>query len=147
MSNSLNPADLVDRALISDHLFKFARCVDTKDWQGYAALYAPHATLLAPGRDPVPQSAIAGIAERNLGRFVRTHHSISNIQVELDGDKATSHAYVHAVHLIPDGETTRQWVLGGYYDCEYERLRSQWYFLTLKLTYVWERGESLPPVP
>jgi hypothetical protein len=57
------------------------------------------------GRVPVPvgRVAIEEMFTRALKQFAATAHVISNVEIELDGDEATSSTYVTAWHWSDDG--------------------------------------------
>ena len=57
------------------------------------------------GRAPVPvgRAAIEAMFTRALRQFAATAHVISNVEIELDGDEATSTTYVTAWHWNDDG--------------------------------------------
>jgi hypothetical protein len=135
---------LVDRASISDLLFRFARALDTRDFGTYAALYAAEGVLELP--DPrtgsyfsLSQSELAAAVPKSLGRYSATHHLSCNHQIEVTGNRATSRSYLQAVHV---GSGPRDhWSAGGWYDCEYRRERGGWCFTRVRLTAVWLDGE------
>jgi hypothetical protein len=60
------------------------------------------------GRVPVPvgRAAIEEMFTRALKQFAATAHVISNVEIELDGDEATSSTYVTAWHWNDDGSDT-----------------------------------------
>lgn len=143
---TLDPAtaSLQDQSQVIELMHEFAHRVDSKDWAGYAALYAPDAKLVVPWREPISQPEIAGMAEANLGRYRRTHHCITNHRVTFDGDTAHCSSYVTATHLLHGDSETDAWVLGGIYDVDLRRVDGRWRFMQLQLTYVWEHGERPP---
>lgn len=134
-------AHLKDTAQVIELMHEFAHRVDSKDWAGYAALYAPDGELVVPWRDPIGQPEIARMAEANLGRYRRTHHCLTNHRVTLDVDTAHCTSYITATHLLQGDSESDAWVLGGIYDVDLRRVDGQWRFTQLQLTYVWERGE------
>jgi len=134
--------ELHDRALISELLLRFARALDERDWEGYAALYTDDGVLQLPWGPPRPRQGLAEDTEANLGRFQATQHFSSNHQVAVDGDHATSRSYLQAVHVV-DPEATEHWTLGGWYDCAYRRTDEGWRFTHVSITPVWQTGR--PP--
>jgi SnoaL-like domain len=135
---------LVDRASISDLLFRFARALDTKDFGAYTALYASDGVLELP--DPrsgsyftLRQAELTEALPRSLGRYSATHHLSCNHQIEISGDRATSRSYLQAVHV--GSEPRQRWSAGGWYDCEYRREQRGWRFTRVRLTAVWLDGE------
>lgn len=130
----------LDEAAVVDVLHSYARALDEKDWQVYAALFAADARLVLPWGEPVPQHEIATDTEQKLGRFAATHHMSTNEQVRVDGSTATSRSYVQATHVMHDGSL---WILGARYDNDLCRVDGAWRFTTVRLTTVWEMGH--PP--
>lgn len=149
MNDSLmeNVQWLVDRAMISELLFSFARALDTKDVAGYVDNYAEDGTLELP--DPTATTGACIVIHRDeMENFVRkgivtaysaTHHISANHQIILNGDSAISRSYLQAVHV---GATPfDHWDAGGWYDCKYIRTPDGWKFTHVKLTAVWLAGK------
>src|SRR5690242_4127187 len=83
---------LTDRAHIHDLVLSYARCADTKDWQGYSDLFADEGRIVWPYGD-IPKKDIAHSIERILEPFEATHHMLTNIGITIDGDTARAHYY------------------------------------------------------
>jgi hypothetical protein len=141
---------LVDRALISELLYSFARSLDTKDFASYAGNYAEDGILELPqppstagnaeggGRLTIRRDEMLTKVPRSLATYSATHHISSNHQISIDGDAATSRSYLQAVHV---GVTPfDHWDAGGWYDCSYRRTAAGWKFVTVRLTAVWVTG-------
>jgi ketosteroid isomerase-like protein len=135
--------ELHDRALIGELLLRFARALDERDWEGYAALYADDGVLQLPWGPPRPREGLAQDTEANLGRFHATQHISSNHQIAVEGDEATSRSYLQAVHVSDPEATDGHWTLGGWYDCSYRRTPDGWRFTRVAITPVWQTGR--PP--
>ncbi|QJY44612.1 nuclear transport factor 2 family protein [Pseudonocardia broussonetiae] len=144
---------LVDRAHVSDLLVEFARALDVRDWDAYAATYTEDAVLeigdLArlEGRAAI---RAATASERGLGGYAGTWHGSSNHAVTVDGDTATSRSYLLGVHLLGGGSAHHA-DGAGWYDCALRRtadvdLAGGWRFTRVRITEVWHAGEPLPHV-
>ena len=137
---------LVDRALISELLFSFARALDTKDVDAYVNNYTKDGVLELP--DPtsttgetliVPRSRMLEFVRNGIVKTYRaTHHISTNHQITITGNIAMSRSYLQAVHVgaIP----LDHWDAGGWYDCNYARTPEGWKFTHVKLTAVWMTG-------
>ena len=136
---------LVDRALISDLLYAFARALDTKDWQAYIDTYAEDGVVELPWAT-VSRAEIADFVPRDIGRFHATHHISSNHSIEIDGDIARSRSYLLAMHVLDPDDQASQWLSAGWYDNEYRRTPAGWKLTRVRITPVWEIGER-PPGP
>jgi ketosteroid isomerase-like protein len=134
--------ELYDRAMISELLLRFARALDERDWEGYAALYAEDGVLQLPWGPPRPKAILRDDTEANLGRFPATQHISANHQISIDGDSATSRSYLQAVHVIDRDGEGRLWTVGGWYDCAYRRTPDGWRFTRVAITPVWQSGSA-----
>jgi 3-phenylpropionate/cinnamic acid dioxygenase small subunit len=141
---------LYDRAQVSELLFRFARALDTRDFEAYAALYAPGGTLELP--DPrtgthfvLRAEELAKAVPASLAAYGATHHISANHQIEVRGDVASSRSYLQAVHVRDDPRN--HWSAGGWYDCDLTRTAEGWRFTRVKLTAVWLNGEPGPIKP
>ena len=144
---------LVDRAHISDLLVEFARALDERDWDAYAATYADDAefrigdAVVLRGRDTIRDVTASA---RGVGRYAGTWHGSSNHAIRISGDGATTRSYLHGVHLLGGGSFHHA-DGSGWYDCALRRtadtgLAGGWRFTAVRITEVWHAGERLPHV-
>lgn len=139
---------LVDRALISDLLVEFARALDERDWDAYAATYVEDGVLEIG--DAVRFEGRATIravtaSERGIGGYAGTWHGSSNHAITIDGDVATTRSYLQGVHLL-GGSSFHHADGSGWYDCALRRAPGGWRFTRVHITEVWHAGEPLPHV-
>ena len=136
---------LVDRAAISDRLLDFARCLDTRDWEGYLANFTEDAELQLPfgtfsGRDRIAEGATHG-----LDHFDATLHLSTNHVIELDQDRARSRSYVCVAHVPDASQSTHHGDAGGWYDCRLRRTRRGLAFHPpSRLHITWTLGTAFP---
>lgn len=115
MSDAL--ASLVAQHEIERCLIRFARAMDYRDWVALGELMcddvtADFGTGLLNGRE-----AIVGLIRQYLDACGPTQHLLGNILVDVAGDHAQSHAYVHDRHLPTGGATSpTYYTLGDYHD-------------------------------
>jgi len=151
MPAPLPPADpaeqlqwLVDRAAISDLLIDFARALDDKDWDGYAANYAVDGVLaLLPTVNHVGRAGMAEFAGGSLGKFVGTHHLSTNHAIRIDGDTATTRSYLIAAHMLDADDPSRHADVAGWYRCKLRRTDEGWRFAHVTLDVRYSSGEPL----
>ena len=145
---------LVDRAHIGDLLVEFARALDERDWDAYAATYVEDGEfciggmITLRGRDAI---RAATASERGIGGYAGTWHGSSNHAITITGDTATTRSYLYGVHLL-GGNTFHHADGSGWYDCTLRRtdgveLAGGWRFTGVRITEVWHAGEPLPHVP
>ncbi len=132
---------LLDRTEISDLLVGFARCLDERDFAGYAALFTDDCRLRLPGAEHHGREGLAEFVAADLGRYHRTQHLSTNHQVRIHpgeaGDTASSRSYLYAVHLRGAEDPTDWWSVGGWYDNTYRREGAAWRIHTVDVTPVW----------
>lgn len=135
MAGSNNVAEtlqrLVDRADIEDLLCRYARACDTKDWDLYRAVFTPDAVIdytAAYGiRGPVAEVS-TWIARLMTPDFVpKTQHMLANVEITIDGDTGSAHAYYINPDVRSDGAGGFGLLLnGGYYTATVCRRPEGW---------------------
>lgn len=111
----MSPAE--DRQAIADGLHHYCFWVDrnrpdrqveifTDDCQVYFRADRP-----IEGREAVRQVVVAGLA-----KYAATHHHLSNIMIDLDGDSAAVTSYVYAWHTHTDPGEEDFHLYGEYHD-------------------------------
>jgi ketosteroid isomerase-like protein len=133
---------LLDRAEISDLLLAFARALDTKDWDAYAATFAEDGEFRIFDQVRVGRDEIAAGPARDLTRFDRTQHFSTNHVIDVDGDRATAQSYMLAVH-VPDASRPDEHAdIGGTYRCECVRTGDGWRFARVEIEVWWTAGAT-----
>lgn len=128
---------LLDREAIRDLLIAFARALDEKDWDAYAALFTPSGTLHTPRDRHEGREGLAAFVERDLGGYRATHHVAASHSIDLlDATHARVRASLHATHVV--GEAPSQfWATGGWYDYELLKDQSRWQIASVTIHPVW----------
>ena len=109
--------DLLDQQNIRDVLSKYCELLDENKLDEVVQLFsADCVTDYGPGRGGpgVGPEVLRKRFQNNLTGFLRTHHQLGQIRISLDGDKATSVAYVIADHELRNGK--RETVRMQYWD-------------------------------
>jgi 3-phenylpropionate/cinnamic acid dioxygenase small subunit len=122
-------ADVADRLEIQDLLTRYCRAIDTRAWDLLDTVFTPDATVdyTAAGgvRGSFPEVK-AWLAEV-LPRFAMTQHLVTNHDIRVDGDRATSRVYVYN----PMGTRNAAggldlFFFGGYYNDRLVRTPAGW---------------------
>jgi uncharacterized protein (TIGR02246 family) len=132
---------LVDRALISDLLISYARLADAADFEGIAALFTEDGEVTAPFGRTYRGREFAKKAGPFMSQFWATHHMSTNHAIEIDGDRATSHSYLQAVHLTREGDPSAHADIGAWYEHTFVRQDGAWRIASMDLRFVWTAGE------
>ncbi|WP_430784110.1 nuclear transport factor 2 family protein [Actinoplanes sp. G11-F43] len=111
--------------------------MDTRDWELLVAGYDPDAhgdytSASADGRDAIVESARGFLTPLDA-----TQHLLGNVEVDLDGDTATTHATFIAQH-VRDGA---RFLMGGNYDDTLRRTPTGWQIVNRRIRGIWSDGD------
>ncbi|VEG54963.1 Uncharacterised protein [Mycolicibacterium aurum] len=110
----------IQRALIT-----FARAMDDRDWIALSEILSDNAVGdFGTGRLE-GCAAIIELIRGFLDNCGVTQHLIGNVLVDVDGDHATSRAYVQDLHLSRSNPDVTFHTLGDYHD-RWERRGGRW---------------------
>ncbi len=141
-----------DRTEIADTLFRYAFGLDHGDPDSLTSAFTADCVLdfTAAGRRlgisfPV-LSGHEGLIETLLPMIgpLDTSHNPSNLQVEVNGDSATLHAYMESQHFMPgDGpkQGTEYALLMNRYEGELVRDGMKWRISRLMIDNAWAEGD------
>ncbi|OHV22203.1 hypothetical protein BBK14_25875 [Parafrankia soli] len=138
---------LSDKIEINEVLTRYARSCDSKDWDLFRTLFTPDAfldyssvTSAVGSRDEV-----AAWLEAGLGKVPWTQHFISNVEIDLDGDRAKVRAMFYNPMLLP-GMTELSYC-GGYYHHDMVRTPQGWKSERLVEENLWFVNHPGAPTP
>ncbi len=130
---------LVDRESIRDVLVRYCRGIDRCDEAVLRSAYWPDATddhgSFNGNAWEFAEYVIPALQTMRL-----TMHQISNVTIELDGDRAKAETYCVAYHLIPGAEGDDEMVVGGRYLDTLERRSGEWRILARVYVMDWNRN-------
>jgi 3-phenylpropionate/cinnamic acid dioxygenase small subunit len=117
---------LSDKLEISELLARYARGVDSKDWELWRSVFLPHATLdySSVGIPAGSRDEVGAFFEQGLKDVPMTQHFISNVEVDLDGDRAKVRALFYNPMQLP-GMLELSYC-GGYYVHDLVRTSEGW---------------------
>ncbi|KHO26705.1 dehydratase [Mycolicibacterium setense] len=128
----------MDELLIQALLYRYARAVDTKDWELYRSVFTEDAQI-----DYSSAGAIVGTRDdvvdwfaANFGVIPWSMHYITNVEIlENDGDNATVRAMFYNPMQLPGMTDTS--ACGGYYHHELVRTPDGWRSRGLREENLW----------
>lgn len=143
----MTPEELSDRAEIHDVVVRYGWAIDTKDWDLLDTCFTPDAHLdysSNPGGKAGAYPEIRAWLAEALAAFPVTQHLMSNIDVRLDGERAT----VRTMVANPQGAATRKgpphfFFIGARYDDRFVRTADGWRIAERVETLLWFQG-TLP---
>jgi len=117
---------VLDKLEIGELLARYARAVDSKDWDLWRSVFTPDAHLDYTSVTGVigSRDEVARALEQALAPVPMTQHFISNIEIDLDGDRATVRAMFYNPMLLPGADEVGH--CGGYYHHDVVRTPRGW---------------------
>jgi uncharacterized protein (TIGR02246 family) len=122
-----------DQLAIQRVITDYSRFIDARDYDGYAALFAregvwQNGNTVRRGAAEI-KAMLVGLFGTPPPGFVNAgdYHLVSNIEVNVDGDRATARSRHLLVMRGPDGSPTPE--LAGFYEDEFVREDGQWKIL------------------
>ena len=137
---------LRDEALIRKVLIAYATTVDSRDWPALDGVFEESAAAVY-GSDPAFQFTCKGreqireMCKANLDGCGPTQHLLTNFQIEVDGDRATSVCSVQAGHFGTGEASRTSYELWGEYRDELARGDSGWRIVKRHLHVIHEFGD------
>jgi hypothetical protein len=134
---------LLDRALVTDVVTRFAVALDTRDWPLLRSCLAERIEVDYPdsvGVASFTADELTATADGFFGRLDATQHISANHQVEIDGDRAVCHSTLHAAHYLrsaAEGAVQRQI---GYYRNVLVREGDDWRIVRTEQHQGWTEG-------
>jgi hypothetical protein len=105
---------------------RYCRCLDTKDWAGYAAVYTEDAILdtePSGGKRVAGRDALVAYVRSSISADTITTHHVHAPEIEIDGDTATGIWAMQDRNIWPNGRK----LLGfGHYHERYVRVVGAW---------------------
>lgn len=126
-----------DELQIRDLLYRYARAVDTKDWNLYRSVFTDdaHIDYSSAGIPPGSRDEIADLLATAFEAIPWTMHYITNIECDIDGDTATVRAMFYNPMQLPGME--EQSSCGGYYFHDLVRTPQGWRSKHLREDNIW----------
>ena len=155
MTQRVALATVIDRLAIDDVITGYAVTVDDGDWSAYEALFTPdgRADYTGAGGAEGPAGEIARWLTGTMRLFPIRQHLIVNRRIDLEdlggypGDRARVRAdYLNPMRLAREGEsaesggTAPDFVSGGRYVFELDRMDPGWRIRTVTVHAEWRRA-------
>lgn len=135
--------DFADWLAICELKARYCRCLDTKDWDGYAAVFTEDLVLDTTGsggyRIEGRDAAVAAV-RGSVEAAITTHH-VHSPEIRVNGDEGTGVWAMQDRNIWPNGRK----LLGfGHYHERYRRVRGEWKIAESRLTRL---NMELSPAP
>lgn len=128
---------------VKSSITNMVNAIDSKSWQsakeGFAEqVFVDYSSLTGQPGNTVDADDLVG-GWRSLLANVSTHHMLSNFDIKIDGDKATSYSHVYASHIA---ESIEYWDAYGRYYHELEKVDSKWQITNMTLLMHGQKGNQ-----
>jgi ketosteroid isomerase-like protein len=133
----LDIQQISDKLEIDAVLAKYARAVDTKDWDLWRSLFTEDAVVdySSAGAAVGPRDEVADWLSQALSVVPMTQHFITNIEADIAGDTAHVRAMFYNPMQLP-GQTDMSYC-GGYYHHTMVRTADGWRSRALREENIW----------
>ena len=127
----------MDEAAIAALLYRYARAVDTKDWELYRSVFTEDAVIdySSAGIPAGSRDEIAEFLKKGFTTIPWSMHYITNVEADVDGDTARVRAMFYNPMQLPDMAEMSS--CGGYYHHELVRTPDGWRSRHLREENVW----------
>ncbi len=129
---------ILDRLEIIDVSNRYATGCDLRDSEIYRSCFTDEidtdfSSVGIGDKMKLSADAWVDIVINFMQNYEATQHIITNHSITINGDEATSIAYLQAQHLLSGSLHT----IGGYYTNKLKRTSKGWRITDLKLTQTW----------
>lgn len=137
----MNSTGTTDEQQIATLLYRYARAVDTRDWDLYRSVFTDdaHIDYSSAGAAVGTRDEVADWLAAGFGAIPWSMHYITNIECDVrtcpDGDTATVRAMFYNPMQLPG--MSEQSCCGGYYHHELVRTPDGWLSRNLREENVW----------
>lgn len=118
--------DLLAEREIYRNLVRFAQAMDNRDWQQFNHLTIDNITADLGVGLKIGRHEMVGTIRRYLDGCGVTQHLLGNVLIDIDGDQASSQAYVCDMHLGKGEKSQLTFHTLGLYQDKWQKINDQW---------------------
>ena len=132
--------ELADRSEVTELASRLGLWLDEQRFDEARSIFTEDVVVQTPGGESQGIALVAEQARRNHAGYARTQHVITNILVELDGDRATVRANLIVTFVHRADAPEQHFALGERYQFEVVRTPQGWRFSRVHVSPVWSTG-------
>ena len=133
-----------DHVAIQRLMYRYARCADTKDYDGFASVFCEDVVFDFSGRRVTPFPAIREMMHA-LEKYTSTMHQVHNTLYDVEGDTAEGETYCLASHLKEENGDTMKVDMGITYRDRLRRTPEGWRISLREFNLLWSRTVPVDP--
>lgn len=134
-----------DHVAIQRLMYRYARCADTRDYEGFSEVFCEDATFDYGGRLVRPFSAIREMMHA-LDKYTSTQHQVHNTLYDVEGDRATGETYCLASHLVEGDVGLMKIDMGITYHDRLRRTCAGWRIEKRSFVLLWSQTAPIDPI-
>jgi SnoaL-like domain len=131
---------LADRLELERTVWTLGRCLDERDFDGLRQIFAVDATVTT-AQTATGQDTLVEQARRRHSRDDGIQHIITNLIVDLDGDRATGRANLLVSFARTGPDDPAPYLIGEVYRFTFQRTPAGWRIATLTSTRTWSLNQ------
>ncbi|KAK7931187.1 hypothetical protein PG985_001899 [Apiospora marii] len=132
---------LEDKDALATLLNRYCKLADTHQWAEYSACFLDDAVVTFDDwEDVVGNDKIRALISSAEDRFQGQQHSLTNLELEVDGDQATATCYLWFAATMDTSKPHEYHGFGGPYELSFQRTEAGWKIATLKLRKIWAQN-------
>lgn len=132
---------LEDKEALGALMNRYCRTADAKDWQAWGMCWTEDALFdFGPFGQHHGRDTIRDVCSESEEPYQDMQHSITNMQFEVDGDRATGTAYLWFAGVPDKTKPHEHFDIGGPYKWEFERGADGWQLSKMELRVAWTVG-------
>jgi SnoaL-like domain len=136
---------LLDERAIVATTIAYCWAIDNRQWDTLRErVFLADATAMLGSELDGIESIVSRI-ERALANLDVSQHMLSNHEVTIDGDTATSRCYFHAQHVRTSAEGSPNYIVAGIYADDFVRTDAGWRIKRRELKVLWTEGNERVP--
>jgi hypothetical protein len=132
--------ELLDRAELSDLIGRYGLMADRRTFGEARSCFTEDVVAEYPSGKAEGVETLAAFGEQALNAYERTQHVITNLLIDLDGDRARVGANLIAVHIPLASAPAVHFDTGCRYEFEAKRTLQGWRISRLRLEVLWTAG-------
>lgn len=134
---------LEDKDAIMTLLNRYCKLADTHQWADYSSCFLEDGVVQFDDWEAVVgREKIRALISSAEDRFQGQQHSLTNVELDIDGDHATGTCYLWFAATLDTSKPHEYHGFGGPYELSLQRTVDGWKIARLKLRKIWAQNKD-----